>query len=152
MTLTVMDKTKDRLRATPEGAALLDLIAEKGSPSKLAAAVGVNQQSVRQWLLRGRISQRGALLVSERLGYDKEALRPDLAVCDWNKQPPGRDHGCQAEAKTSDARLLVELADQFGTVQSLCESAMCTTGDYHTWKSRGRIPAIKLPTFLALRK
>lgn len=152
MTLSVMDKTKDRLKATPEGVALLSLIDENGSPSKLAAAVGVNQQSVRQWLLRGRISQRGALLVSDRLGYDKEALRPDLNASDWNKQPPGRDHGCQAEAKTSDARLLVELAEQFGTVQSLCESAMCTTGDYHTWKSRGRIPAIKLPTFLALRK
>lgn len=152
MTISVMDKTRARLTQTPEGSALLELIDQYKTPALLASALGFNQQSVRQWILRGRISKRGALRVSDSLGYSKEALRPDLQSDEWDRKPVGAEYGRKPVARTGDAKLLVDLAEQFGTVKSLCDAAYCSVADYHTWKSRGKIPAIKLPTLLALQQ
>lgn len=152
MTLAVMEKTRDRLRKTGEGRALLSLLDDYETPTKMASVLGFNAQSIRQWILRGKVSKRAAIELELLTGREREEFRPDLDEKAWNSKPCGAPQGHVPVATTSDAKLLVELADQFGSVQSLCESAMCTAGDYHTWKSRGRIPAIKLPTFLALRK
>ena len=65
---------------------------------------------------------------------------------------PRSESGVKPVAITGDAKLLVSLAKQYGSVSNLCAAAFCSVSDYHTWKSRGRIPAIKLPTLLSLQK
>jgi len=98
------------------------------------------------------MSKLGALRMEEVTGRSRLEFRPDLDITDWDTKQQGPIPKKKPVAKTADAKLLVQLAEQFGSVKALCAAAFVTVGDYHTWKTRGRIPAIKLPTFLELQK
>lgn len=152
MAKSVSIKTADRLSQTKEGAALLAMVERHGTPAKFAEAIGVNPQWVRQWIYDGRISKAACADIAEAIGVTKEDLRPDLPASAWAVKVVTPKPDRQPVARTEDAKLLVRLAEQHGSVKDLCAKAFCTVGDYHTWKARGRIPAIKLPTFLALQK
>lgn len=140
------------LQQDDRGRALASLIAEYGTSANLAKATGFGTAAVGMWIQRGYISRRAAYTLAEVTGRMKEEFRPDLTADEWAKEFPGPVPGEPPVAKSKDAKLLVKLAKQFGSVRALCDAAFITVGDYHTYKSRGRIPAIKLPTFLALQK
>lgn len=152
MPLEMMKKTRDRLSKTPEGSALLKLIEENESIKETASVIGFSPELVRVWILRGKISKHGAIAIERLTGIEREEFRPDLAPGKMDGKPEGRPTGHVYVATTEDAKLLVRLAEQHGSVKDLCAKAFCTVSDYHTWKSRGRIPAIKLPTFLGLQQ
>jgi DNA-binding transcriptional regulator YdaS (Cro superfamily) len=150
MKKSIAPKTAERLSLTEEGRVLLNLIESHGSPSMLAARLKVDPQSVRHWLYVGSIPKSAAIAAAPILKVKREDLRPDLPADAWKPkvvEKPVRE----PIARTEDAKLLVSLADKFGGVKELCAAAMCTSAEFHTWKTRGRIPAIKLPTFLALK-
>lgn len=144
--------SKADLQKDDRGRALASLLAEYGSNAALGRAAGFGPATVGMWLQRGYISRRAAISLAEATGRMKEEFRPDLSDAEWNQDFPGWNPGIKPEPVTSDAKLLVKLAKQYGSVRAVCEAAFVSVGDYHTYKSRGRIPAIKLPTFLALQK
>lgn len=152
MPLTVMQKTRDRLSRTEEGLALLKLIDEYETPMKLAEKLGFDEQQVRQWIYKGKMSKRGAVQIEESTGRKKIELRPDVCAAGWTVRQQGPVPKKPPIASTPDAKLLVKLAEQFGSVKDLCAAAFISVSDYHTYKSRGRIPAIKLPTLAGLLK
>jgi hypothetical protein len=98
------------------------------------------------------MSRRAAVTLAKKTGRMKEEFRPDLTAEEWARNFTGPVPGIPPVATTDDAKLLVRLAEQFGSVKDLCAAAFISVGAYHTYKSRGRIPAIKLPTFLSLEK
>lgn len=149
---SILQKTADRLSASPEGSALLNLITLCGTPAELAKRLDVHPQWVRQWIYDGKMSRQSAPLAAEVFGMTKEEIRPDVAPEEWIKKVVEKKPARVPIARNEDARFLVEMAEKYGSVKALCEAAYCTVGDYHTWKTRGRIPAIKLPTFLALNR
>lgn len=150
MAKSIAHETEVRLSQTEEGKALLDLVRLHGNPTDLARKLGVDPQSVRQWIYSGAIPKTAAIEFAQKLKCKPASLRPDLPASAWivkiKEEKPPRE----PVARTQDAKLLVKLADKLGGVKALCDAAFCTPGDYHNWKTRGRIPAIKLPTFLAL--
>ena len=151
MKKSIATKTAKRLEQTEEGRVLLALVESNGSPANLAAKLKVDPQSVRHWLYVGSIPKSAAIKAAAILKCKAQDLRPDLAADAWKikvVKKPVRE----MIARTEDAKLLVSLADKFGSVKDLCAAAFCTPGEFHTWKTRGRIPAIKLPTFLALNQ
>lgn len=145
MPATIVQKY-DRKRA------LQSLIDEYGSNAALARATGFSSGAVAMWVQRGYMSRRAAYTLAEVTGRMKEEFRPDLTAEEWAKDFAGPVPGEKPEPTTQDAKLLVQLAKQYGSVKALCAAAFITVGDYHTYKTRGRIPAIKLPTFLSLQK
>lgn len=145
------EERKKRLSLDDRGLALLSLIDECGNVAKLAAKISVSPQVVRRWIERGFISIRGAIALEVVTGRMKEEFRPDVCGDAWSA-PRGRAFGSVAEDSEPDSALLSELAATNGGTAELCRKAGITLGNYHTWKSRGRIPAIKLPTLLGLRK
>lgn len=151
------EERKKRLSLDDRGLALLSLIDEYGNAAKIAAKIRVSPQVVRRWIERGFISIRGAIALEVATGRMKEEFRPDVCedsdVCGntWNN-PRGRAFGSVAEDSEPDSALLSELAAANGGTAEFCRKAGITLGNYHTWKSRGRIPAIKLPTLLGLSK
>lgn len=155
MKKSIADKTVERLQQTPEGQVLIDLIAGYGTPANLASKLGVEPKSVRHWLYVGSIPRIPAIRAAAALGVEPSALRPDLPESAWIEkvveQKPAKPVR-EPVARSDDARLLLTLAEKYGSVKALCAAAFCTPGDFHTWKTRGRIPAIKLPTFLALQR
>lgn len=151
MKKTILQKTADRLSESAEGKVLLDLINQTGSPAELARKIGVHAQLVRQWIYEGKVSRQGCEKVSKAFGLTKEQIRPDVDAAEWKKKVAEQKPVRVPVARNDDAKFLVQLAEKYGSVKALCEKAFCTVGDYHTWKTRGRIPAIKLPTFLALK-
>lgn len=140
------------LQKDDRGRALASVIAEYGSSAALGRATGFGPAAVGMWIQRGYMSRRAAYRIAEATGRMKEEFRPDLSEAEWDQEFPGPNPGIKPEPTTQDAKLLVALADQFGSVKALCAAAFITVGDYHTYKTRGRIPAIKLPTMLALQK
>lgn len=140
------------LQKDDRGRALASVLAEYGSNAALARATGFRPDAVAMWLQRGYMSRRAAYKLAEVTGREKEEFRPDLSAEEWVREFAGPVPGEKPVPKTQDAKLLVRLAKQYGSVKALCEAAYITVGDYHTYKSRGRIPAIKLPTFMALKK
>jgi len=152
MPQNLSSRSIERLSKTPEGNMLLGAILLHKGPTKLAAFLNVSPMAVRQWVYSGRMSIRGAEAMAELTKRDKREFRPDLSDEEWGREPPGPVPGSPPEAKTADAKLLVKLAAQYGSVEALCAAAYITVANYHTWKSRGRIPAIKLPTLMALQK
>lgn len=140
------------LQQDDRGRALASLIAEYGSNAGLARATGFRPAAVGMWVQRGYISRRAAYTLAEVTGRMKEEFRPDLSIEEWVRDFAGPIPGQPPIAITNDAKLLVKLAKQFGSVQALCEAAFCRVSDYHTYKSRGKIAAIKLPTFIGLLK
>lgn len=147
-----LSKKDQLLLSTKPGRALKTLLDKHGGTLALASSLGIYDSTVQKWAEKGKVSKRGARLVESVLGVKKEKMRPDLTEKDWLAGEPGKGIMEEFIPKTDDSRLLIGLADKFGSVKELCAAAFCTPGDYHTWKSRGRIPAIKLPTFLALNR
>jgi hypothetical protein len=140
------------LQQDDRGRALASVIAEFGSSAELARVTGFRPAAVGMWVQRGYMSRRAAIRLEAATGRMKEEFRPDLSEAEWDQEFPGPNPGIKPEATTSDAKLLVALAAQFGSVKALCAAAFITVGDYHTYKTRGRIPAVKYPTLLALQK
>lgn len=140
------------LQQDDRGRALASVIDEYGSSAALARATGFRPAAVGMWVQRGYMSRRAAYTLAEATGRMKEEFRPDLTAEEWAREFAGPVPGTPPVAQTQDARLLIGLAKQFGSVKGLCAAAFCSVQDYHTWKSRGRIPAIKLPTLLSLQK
>ena len=152
MKKSIADKTIERLKLTDEGWALLELVNDHGSPADLARKLGVDPQSVRSWIYVGAIPKSAAIRAARILRVKPQDLRPDLPASAWVVKKSVEKPSRQPVARSDDARLLLALADKYGSVKALCAAAFCTPGDFHTWKTRGRIPAIKLPTFLALQR
>lgn len=139
----------------PEGQALLALLQTHGSPINLARALNVEAQAVRQWVYAGVMPKSAAMIFAGQLGMQPSDLRPDLPADAWvqkvkEDKPPKPSK--QPVERTEDAKLLAGLAVKYGSVKAVCEAAHCTDSEFRTWKYRGRIPAIKLPTFLALNQ
>lgn len=130
---------------------MLSLLDEFTSQAAIAKVAGVDAPTVWKWFELGRMSRRGAIAMAEATGREKEEFRPDLMAKDWEMKISGRVPSQAAANDTADARLLVQLAEKYGSVRELCDLVSITVSDYHTWKSRGRIPAIKLPTLMAAR-
>lgn len=140
------------LQQDDRGRALASVIAEFGSSAALARATGFRPAAVGMWVQRGYMSRRAAVRLADKTGRMKEEFRPDLCEAEWDQEFPGPNPGIKPSATTQDAKLLVKLAEQFGSVKELCTAAFISVSDYHTYKSRGRIPAIKLPTLMALQQ
>lgn len=140
------------LQQDDRGRALASLIAEYGSAAALGREVGVCQPAAALWVKKGCMSRRAAVTLAEKTGRMKEEFRPDLTAEEWARDFAGPVPGAPPVATTQDAKLLISLAKQFGSVKALCSAAFISVSDYHTYKSRGRIPAIKLPTLLSLQK
>lgn len=136
---------------TDEGKVLRDLIVTHGSPADLANKLGFDPQAVRNWIYVGAIPMSAAIRAAKVLKVKPQSLRPDLPASAWVPKKVVEKPVRQPVARSSDARLLLALAEKYGSVKALCAEASCTPGDFHTWKTRGRIPAVKLPTFLALQ-
>lgn len=152
MKKSIADKTAERLNLTSEGRVLLNLVETHGSPADLARKLGVDAQAVRSWIYNGFIPQSAAIRAAKILKVRPHDLRPDLPGSAWVVKVVQTKPARQPVARSDDARLLLSLAEKYGSVKALCAAAFCTPGDFHTWKTRGRIPAIKLPTFLALQR
>ena len=152
MKKSIADKTIERLKLTDEGWALLELVNDHGSPADLARKLGVDPQAVRSWIYVGAIPKSAAIRAAKILKVKPQDLRPDLPASAWVVKKAVEKPARQPVARSDDARLLLTLAEKYGSVKALCAAAFCTPGDFHTWKTRGRIPAIKLPTFLALQR
>lgn len=152
MSTKISAETQNRLMSTECGRPLLQILERFGDYPSIARAAGVDNQAVRVWFYKGKISVRNAIKLAEVMGVPKETLRPDLMPEEWNYEPRGPIPGHKAVVEAEDAKLLVALAKQYGSVRSLCEAVDIKVTSYHCWKSRGRIPAAKLPEFLALRK
>jgi len=153
MKKSIADKTADRLSLTEEGRALLRLVdGVCECPADLARKLGVDPQAVRSWIYVGAIPKSAAIRAAKILKVKPQDLRPDLTPDAWIIKEVEPKPARQPVARSDDARLLLTLAEKYGSVKALCAAAFCTPGDYHTWKTRGRIPAIKLPTFLALQR
>lgn len=64
--------------------ALDELVAAAGSDVHLGRMLGLSTMTVRGWVVRGRVSKRGAVLVAQHPIFSKqfkaEDLRPDLHV------------------------------------------------------------------------
>lgn len=141
----------ERLSQTDRGRALLSIINEAGNCIKLANLLGIHNFRVGQWVHRGFISMRYAQRLAEITGRERSEFRPDLSDADWERAFAGPAPGQKPKHTSADSQLLIELAEKHGSVAKLCEKAYITVGDYHTWKSRGRIPAIKYPALVALK-
>lgn len=152
MKKSIADKTAERLAASQEGCALLALVTTHGSPADLARKLGVDPQAVRSWIYVGAIPKSAAIRAAKILKVKPQDLRPDLPASAWAVKKAVEKPAREPVARSADARLLLTLAEKYGSVKALCAEASCTPGDFHTWKTRGRIPAIKLPTFLALQR
>lgn len=152
MKKSIADKTAERLNLTEEGRVLLRLVETYGSPADLARRLKVEPQAVRAWIYVGAIPKGAAKIAARTLGVKPWDLRPDLDASTWVPKEVIEKPARQPVARSDDARLLLGLAEKYGSVKALCTAAFCTPGDFHTWKTRGRIPAIKLPTFLALQR
>lgn len=84
-------KMEDRLKLTPEGSALLEILKLVGDRKALARATGERYDVICNWLARGRISKVGAqklekLPFFKRHGYSRERLRPDLKKYQWEER------------------------------------------------------------------
>lgn len=141
-----------RLKKDDRGRVLLSLLDEFGSISGLARKASVSPQVVAHWVARGYVSVVGAMALAKTTGREKEEFRPDLSDAEWEQSPRGRRYGGLIESPKGDAKVLADLAEKYGGVSAFCERAGITIGNFHTWKSRGRIPAIKIPSIWELRK
>lgn len=144
--------TAENLQKDDRGRVLASLIEEYGSNAALGRATGFSAGAVAMWVQRGYVSKRAAIRLADKTGRMKEEFRPDLSDAEWDQEFPGPNPGIKPSNHTQDGVLLVRLAKQYGSVKALCEAAQCKVSDYHTWKSRGKISAIKLPTLLGLKK
>jgi DNA-binding transcriptional regulator YdaS (Cro superfamily) len=132
------------------GRALLSVIQEFGSSVLLAEKIGVASTVISTWVQLEKISMRGARLLAEATGREKEEFRPDLSAKDWERKFPGPVPGQDSIKDSEDARLLADLAKKFGGVPRLCGVLGVSVSIYHNWKSRGKIPVRRRETIRAL--
>lgn len=152
MKKSILEKTAERLSQTPEGRELLWQLSKCGTPAALAAKLKVEPQAVRQWIYAGAIPKSAAVAAAKILKVKPSTLRPDLPASAWVVKVKEEKPAKEPTERTEDAKLLARLAVKLGSVKAVCEAAHCTENEFRTWKYRGRIPAIKLPTFLALNQ
>lgn len=151
MKKSILPKTAERLAETHEGQALLAAITlSGGTPATLAAKLKVEPQAVRQWIYAGAIPKSAVVAAAKVLKVKPSALRPDLPASAWAVKIKEEKPAKKPTGRTEDAKLLAALAIKYGSVKAVCQAAHCTDSEFRTWKYRGRIPAIKLPTLLAL--
>lgn len=143
----------ERLCKDDRGRALLSLLIEHGNIASLAQFCSVSAEVAKSWIERGFISTRGAEKIAERTGRMREEFRPDLTAAQWEK-PRGPDFGVSSKDQewSGDSKLLVDTARLHGGTTKFCRKAGISVGNFHTWKSRNRIPAIKLPIIISLSK
>lgn len=141
----------ERLRNSGDcGRVLLSVIEEFGSCVLVAEKIGLRSSVVGMWVQKEKISMRGARLLAEATGREKEEFRPDLSSKDWERRYPGPIPGQSSVGSTEDAMLLAALANRIG-VSTLCTKLGIPVGIFHNWKSRGKIPARRREEILALR-
>lgn len=140
---TLEDRNTRLTNSGDRGRALLALLTEFGSSVLLAEKIGVGSSVVGAWVGAGKVSMRGAELIAEKLVRCRGEFRPDLSEQDWERAYPGRVPGQSATNETEDAKLLMSLSSQFGGVASLCAELGISIGNFHNWKSRGKIPTRK---------
>ncbi len=81
-----------------------DIVARFGSQAALAELVGVTQQAVSEWCLKGKpIPTLHVLKVEAATGIPKEDLRPDIYPRDAGVVPPGAA-GTGAGGESGSAR------------------------------------------------
>lgn len=132
------------------GRALLAVIQEFGSSVLLAEKIGVKNSVIGMWVRLGKISMRGAMLLAEATGREKEEFRPDLGEKDWQRKFPGPVPGQAAANDSEDGKLLAALAHDYGGVPSLCKELGVSISIFHNWKSRGKIPVRRREAIRAL--
>lgn len=145
----------ERLCKYERGRALLSLLVQYGSADEVGRMCHVSGDVVRNWIKRGYISARGAMRIEQKTGRMKEEFRPDLSAEDWLNKEPGLDFDSRKsldEWEGEDSKTLLEAAIRHGGTRKFCRKAGISVNNFHTWKSRNRIPAIKLPIILALAK
>lgn len=126
-----------RLSKTPQGMALLDLIALYPTKKDLAQAIGAAGSYIWRCAMNGQISVAGALAVDKLGIMTKEQLRPD--VSDWGTKRPGLPIGGKAKRDGTHQVLLRDLAIHFGSVKSFCRAAGISIRNFHDWLTRGKI-------------
>lgn len=142
----------ERLKSSGDcGRVLLSVIEEFGSCVLVAEKIGLRSSVVGMWVQKEKISMRGARLLAEATGREKEEFRPDLSSKDWERRYPGPIPGQSPASGNEDAKLLSELAGYVGGVSALCAKLGIPVGIFHNWKSRGKIPARRREEILALR-
>ena len=148
---TVQQRNSRLAQSGDCGRVLLSVINEFGSYVLLAKKIGVSNTVISTWAHHGKISMRGARLLAEATGREKEEFRPDLSSKDWERKFPGPIPGQAAVNETEDAQLLAALAHDFGGVPALCKKLDISISIFHNWKSRGKIPARRREEILALK-
>ncbi len=142
----------ERLRKSGDcGRVLLSVIEEFGSSVLVAEKIGVNSTVVSTWVQHEKISMRGAKLLAEATGREKEEFRPDLSAKDWERKFPGPVPGQASANDSEDAKLLADIAHDMGGVTSVCKALDISASIYHNWKSRGKIPARRREQVKALK-
>jgi len=126
-----------RLSKTPQGKALLELLAKYPTKRALAKAIGSSDEYVTRCSRMGKISMAGAILINKLGVMKKEQLRPD--VDDWSVGQPGLPIGTKAARSGAHQALLRDLAISFGSVKSFCRAAGFSIRNYHDWLSRDKI-------------
>lgn len=137
-----------RLRATPEGAALLELIHQYDNQRIMAEDLGLNKQLITNWKTKGRISRDGALFVSQKTGIPREKLRPDIT--DWNQQESGRKVGKHPDRSGKDQVIIEQLCQHFGGIDAFAEKLSVNRRLIHTWSNRGVIPNNRIVAILRM--
>lgn len=148
---TIQQRDARLARSSDCGRALLSVIREFGSSVLVAEKIGVNSTVVSTWVQHEKISMRGARLLADATGREKEEFRPDLSAKDWERKFPGPIPGKEVVSGTEDAKLLADLSHDFGSVTALCKKLDISVSIFHNWKSRGKIPARRREAVRALR-
>ena len=131
------EQQRARLNETPQGRALMALIALYPTKRELTQAIGAAESYIWCCAMNGQISAAGALAVDKLGIMTKEQLRPD--VTDWDKKRPGLPIGGKAKRDGSHQVLLRDLAIHFGSVKSFCRTAGISIRNFHDWLTRGKI-------------
>lgn len=131
------EQQRARLSKTPQGKALLELIAMYPTKRELAQAIGSAESYIWRCTMKGQISVAGALAADNLCIMKKEHLRPD--VTDWNAPQPGLPIGGKAKRDGSHQVLLRDLAAHFGSVKSFCRASGVSISNFHDWMTRGKI-------------
>jgi hypothetical protein len=138
-----------RLNKTPQGKALLELLAKYPTKRALAAELGSSAEYISRCIREGALSKSGAILADQRGLATKEWLRPD--VSDWSSIPPGLPIGVKPSRDGVAQVLLRDLAIHHGSVKAFCKAAGVTVAKFHDWNTRNRISAQGMLKLVALK-
>lgn len=128
-----------KLKSTPQGQALIELLAMHPSRKELADAMGASLSYISLCVRTGQISKSGAILADVAGLMKKEKLRPDISAADWLIKPVGLPIGGKHEMNKDQQVLLRDLAAHFGSVKAFCWAAKVQIRSFHGWKTRNRI-------------